>query len=638
MYFDNLSDPSDSNRMGEMCSDLLITGLSDNPDIHILSSQRIYDILKKLGKEGQRQVDLETANTIAKEAHARWMLVGKIIQTNPLLVTTQILDTYTGDLRAAQRSAAESGENIFEQFDRLAAEVRQDLGLDVDSGANLAEMITTSPEAYRFYLEGVEHCQKFYKPQALDAFRLALQLDSTMAMAYFYIARHRLGGDRKEMMDKAMRYSDKLPESQRRYVRALYEFVNGNLTEAITILEEAISRDSTDKDAYNDLAGMYLLIPGGIPDALKARKKVVELDPVNDHALNECAMNFLSLREYDSAAAYAARVIELVPEQANPYDTYALTLLTQGRYRDAADNFLKALSINPRLTYTHDVLARLYAYLGDQKMFDSCLALKMQLGTPNYRASARYDAATFFRYTGAFGDAAAITQDGIRNDSLEVDPAKTGMYPLMFTLKSWCYRELGAFDSARSAAERSVAESRSFGPSTQIVTASDLAMALASQGDVAGSRAALSSAAESLKSTSRSTSHAVYQTALGWLTFHAGAPDSAVAILQRAAEIDVEYYRPCVEFYLAQIYIERGQSQLAIPLLENWTVRIENLNWQEPEMFVKAYYFLGRAYQDLNERDQAVAHYRRFLDRWGGSSDRLPLVEEARVRLAQLTS
>ena len=57
MYFDNLVDPADSTKLGEIITNLLITDLTESQYLRVVSSQRLYDILKLLGKEGIKRVD-----------------------------------------------------------------------------------------------------------------------------------------------------------------------------------------------------------------------------------------------------------------------------------------------------------------------------------------------------------------------------------------------------------------------------------------------------------------------------------------------------------------------------------------------------------------------------------------------------
>ena len=51
MYFDNLTDPDDVRRDGEVVSSLLISDLAESRFMEVVSTQRLYDILKNMGRE-----------------------------------------------------------------------------------------------------------------------------------------------------------------------------------------------------------------------------------------------------------------------------------------------------------------------------------------------------------------------------------------------------------------------------------------------------------------------------------------------------------------------------------------------------------------------------------------------------------
>ena len=78
MYFENIVDRDDPDRLGEIATNLLITGLSESESIRVLSSQRAYDILRSLGKDNIKSIDRETATEIANRAGAGTMLLGSI--------------------------------------------------------------------------------------------------------------------------------------------------------------------------------------------------------------------------------------------------------------------------------------------------------------------------------------------------------------------------------------------------------------------------------------------------------------------------------------------------------------------------------------------------------------------------------
>src|SRR4030066_260142 len=134
MYFENLVDRGDKNRTGEIVTNLLITDLSESKYVQVVSSQRLYDILKLLGQEGAKVIDRSKATQIAEKAGSKWMLLGSILQTEPeIILTSQLVEVKSGNVVASQRIQGQPGENIFAMVDKLSAELRQDLTLPAEA-------------------------------------------------------------------------------------------------------------------------------------------------------------------------------------------------------------------------------------------------------------------------------------------------------------------------------------------------------------------------------------------------------------------------------------------------------------------------------------------------------------------------
>ncbi|MGB3092988.1 MAG: serine/threonine-protein kinase, partial [Candidatus Zixiibacteriota bacterium] len=193
MYFDNMVDREDSERLGEIVTNLLITDLSESEYVNVVSSQRLYDILKLLGREGEKKIDREVATQIATKAGARWMLLGNILRVEPqTVITTQLVDVETGQVKASQRVDGEMKEDVFSLVDKLTVEIKNDLSLPAaaqqEPDPSVADVTTHSPEAYRYYLEGLDHASKYYSTEAERSFRKAFEFDSTFAMAYLRLS------------------------------------------------------------------------------------------------------------------------------------------------------------------------------------------------------------------------------------------------------------------------------------------------------------------------------------------------------------------------------------------------------------------------------------------------------------------
>jgi len=158
MYFENLKDPEDKDKIAQMITALLITGLSETPQyMQVVSSQRLYDILKLLGKEDLKVIDKTVASEVARKAGVKWILTGKILQTKPnMVLISEISEATTGKIKATQRASGATGEDIFAMVDKLSAEIAKALSLPEQAKKELekpvADVTTHSQEAYRIIL------------------------------------------------------------------------------------------------------------------------------------------------------------------------------------------------------------------------------------------------------------------------------------------------------------------------------------------------------------------------------------------------------------------------------------------------------------------------------------------------------
>ncbi len=66
-----------------MITSLLVTGLSESKSLKVMSTQRLYDILKQIGKEDVKAIDKGMASEVAKRAGVKLVVTGEILQQKP---------------------------------------------------------------------------------------------------------------------------------------------------------------------------------------------------------------------------------------------------------------------------------------------------------------------------------------------------------------------------------------------------------------------------------------------------------------------------------------------------------------------------------------------------------------------------
>jgi len=355
MYFNNLVDAEDKDKTAQMVTSLLITGLSESQYLRVVSRQRLYDILNLFGKAGVTSIDRSTASQVAEKSGARWIVTGDIFQTQPRIVlSAEVSDAATGDVVTTQRVTGESGEDLFAVVDKLGAAIRSHLSLPeqarMESTRPVANVTTHSPEAYRYYLEGLDWDSKLYGSEARQSFLKALLFDSTFAMAYYKLSTHNLAGgtiqEKRELIARAVKCSERATWKEQRYINAAALDFEGSSTKAIEELQQIVERYPDEKDAYQRMGEFYGAL-GQPQNAASQYEKVVAIDPLYKEAYNDLAYAYDNLGNLEKSLWAINQYKSLAPEEANPYDSRGELYAWNGKLDEAIDSFKKALQIKP---------------------------------------------------------------------------------------------------------------------------------------------------------------------------------------------------------------------------------------------------------------------------------------------------
>ena len=154
--FENLTDPEDTEHLGRMLMGLITTDLAEVGGLNVVSTVKVLTALKKVSRSPVNGFDATLAAEAARMAGAQIMLVGQVGKTGErLLLMAELVDVETGNTLGSHKKEAESFSELFSLAGAIAAEVRNRLGAGADArGFNLAQALTTSPEAYRQYAAG----------------------------------------------------------------------------------------------------------------------------------------------------------------------------------------------------------------------------------------------------------------------------------------------------------------------------------------------------------------------------------------------------------------------------------------------------------------------------------------------------
>jgi serine/threonine protein kinase/Flp pilus assembly protein TadD len=626
MYFDNIADPEDSKRLGAIATNLLSTGLSQSEYIRVVSSQRLYDLLKQVGKEGAKTIDRATASQIAKKAEAKWMLTGSILQSEPVLVlTSQLIDVSSGGVLASQRITGNEGENIFAVIDRLTEEVRRSSSLPAamrsEPSVQVADVTTHSQEAYRYYLEGLEYSDKMYFTEARRSFLKAVELDSTFASAYLELG--------EEYLPKAVQYAHRASDRDRRLIQISSKISStwdGPL--ALREFREYLTRYPDDKKSWWVYGYGYSRVFGGRADsALLFIDRAIELDSTYPTPYNFMAYIYGDLGKYDKALAAIDKYIELAPDQANPYDTRGDLYASAGQLDSAIESYRQALLKKPDYDASIDKLGCMYLLAGQFERADSMYRANITAFDISVRGVARGWLVAIPAGQGRFREALRLADDCIAANSL--DGMNVANIKLI-AIKGDYFDYLGMRDSALT--------------NTRI--SEDLAVRLTPwdttrewriglyyrAGDTARAVGMLQRLSV-FSSSGFSALAANYWQQAGEIALARKDFAHAIEYLSRA---DSTYVWQFANYRLAEAYLESGDASGARKVLEKLLKDYYELGQSSPYIGATAHYLLGRAYEGTGDARKARAAYEEFLTIWKDADPGLKDVEDAKARLTRL--
>jgi len=631
MYFENLVDPSDAQRLGEIATNLLITDLSQSSYLEVMSSQRLYDILKLLGREGQQTADRNVASDIAGKADAKWLLIGSILQVEPALVlTSQLVDVKTGKVRAAQRINGVPGESIFSLVDKLTTEIKKDLPLP--SGARseperpVAQVTTSSPEAYRYYLAGVDYANKIFIPEATASFQKALQYDSTFAMAYYQLASI---ADRK-FIDKAVQYLERAGRRDGYFIRSRKAALTGDAATAIAELQEAVKYYPDEKEAFY-LLGNYKYGLKEHAAAIEYLVKATEIDPLYKAAYNRLSYVYDAAGDLERALLAINKYISLAPDEPNPLDSRGDLCSSHGMIDEAIESYWQALAIKPDFHYSRQKLGELYLFKRQFSQADSCFRELASAADQETRAGGRMNLALVQMLQCRLPQALQVLDQGIAADSLELTDSRNREVANKLYLKSRIALAVG--DTALSLRElkETIRLYSLDNPNDKLACRNFYAQLLAASGNYAAAKTAI----DELKSQSERTDRgrATYQYALGSLALAKGDLDSAQSCFAAAATETRDFY---ALYMYARTLLQSGKPTEAVSEFEkllhsnDYWFTCYDLDYQD------AGYYLGRAYEETGASAKAAERYQKYLDFWQKANPNLPLVLDAADRLTRL--
>jgi serine/threonine protein kinase/tetratricopeptide (TPR) repeat protein len=378
MHFQNSGAPDASSAwLSSGVPSMLVTGLAQTRGLEIVSERRLLEALGQSGNGTLTSLDRTSAAEVARRAGAGAIVVGSIFHAGPeVRIDAQVEDLATGRVLAAQTVR---GTDVFALVDQLASEIRDAVGLDeAPDVRTVANVSSTSLEAYRLYSEGSKAASNVRMADAEKFFKAAVDIDPSFAEAYLHLSHvsGHLGRKtaRQEYFKLALKHADRLSERHRLMLDIEVARERGQTAQARRQLDDLLSKYPDTEEAYQ--LALTLYSPGDVTG--QDRKRLLEITaagaaalPASSHTRNAHGYALLGAGRYEEAAREFEAYARIAPREPNPHDSLGEALLKAGDAEKAAAAYARALAVDPTFPSSRNLHAWSLALLG---RYDAALA------------------------------------------------------------------------------------------------------------------------------------------------------------------------------------------------------------------------------------------------------------------------
>ena len=643
---------------------LLITSLEQSKNLRVTTWERMYDLLKQMGKPNVEVIDNDLGFELCRMDGIETIVLGTFTRAGDVFATdVKVLDV---DTKRLLRTASSKGDGVAsilrKQIDELSKEICRGVGVynrrTEASQLPVAEATTSSMDAYNYFLRGREEFERFYYDDAKTFLQKAVELDSTFAVAHLYMARtyDQLGDSKDASAEytKSKTFSERVSDKEKLYIEAAYATtVERNPEERFRILKQMSREYPKEKRVHYDLASYYWA-KKSYQKAIEEFDNTLELDPNYGPALNQLAYTYAEMGNYDKAIENFKKYASVSPGDANPFDSMGDIYLRTGKLDEAAAKYKEALDVKPefgsdwKISY---VYALREDYADATKLINQCIDASR---APGRKASARMWSA-FYQYwlgsrNGSLGELEKTSQLA----------ASLGNRPLKAAtdwMKGWISYDRGDYDKRELDASPGYFKSwfnvivESFPAYTPFYTAEyNFYLGLI---DCKQGRTDL---AESRVTVMTSLLPKIDPAVRDWIIFYRdllraeillkqGLFDKAASVCEKIQPWEIpsmnssniiSYNTPFLKDEKALAYAGSGALDKAIAEYE----RLITFNPGSKDRYLihpKYHYKLAKLYEAKGRPREAVKQYEKFLQIWKAADEGLPEVKDAQARLSALT-
>jgi tetratricopeptide (TPR) repeat protein len=626
---------------------LLITKLSQSKFINVLSSDRIFGILKKLNLDESKKYSTDDLIKVANEGGASHTLSGSFMKAGEnIIITLTLQQPHTGKVISSMTVPCKGEAEIFPKLDEFTKEIKAGLNLSSEQIASdfdkeVGKITTSSPEAYKYYSEARKYHLKNDYREAIQLYDKAVALDPEFAMAYrgMAAAYGNLGyvSKSREYIQKAFKLSDRVSDRERYLIQGqLYYQKENTFGQAI--------------EAFNKLLELYPDDPmgngylGNIYDRLEEWDKAIEKFEIRTRiqkdvlGIGNLGGLYAAKGLYDKAGQIYEDYLKNIADDARVHSYLGWNYLSQGKCDLAFSEADKAFLLDPKSMNSYYLKGDIFHLSGKFEEAEKEYLKILETGDKSDHLGARWGLAALYLTRGKFDRA----RDELKLVMGLADEFKEKSMKLNaeFVL-AYIDLRLGKFEKALEETEDSI---------KGWIELEDLAvqrMALPWKGVLYLEMGQVGEAQKTAVELKDLIQKGLNKRAMRYSYWLEGMIDlkkanfrRAIESLNKAISLLPSQSNPNDEhafFYdgLASAYYKAGNLEKAKAEYEKITALATGRTFFG-DIYAKSFYILGKIAEQQRQKARAVEHYQKFLDLWKEADPGIPEIADARKRLSAL--
>jgi len=251
-FFENHTGDASAEWISSGLPEMLTTDLARSPELEVIATQRLHDLLARAGQDAAAPLDRSTTAELARWARADLVISGAVFKLGEQYrIDVQAYDVNTGTMAAAHKV---SGTELFDMVEELTTGLLAGLTSGKLDTPRL-RAVTRSEEAFRAFTEGKNHYANLRYEKAAGLFREAIEIDHDFALPRIHLATSLFSvGDVEAgvaALGEALADPEALPEDDRLLAQGLDAyFREGNHGKGAKLFERLTERFPRNPEAF----------------------------------------------------------------------------------------------------------------------------------------------------------------------------------------------------------------------------------------------------------------------------------------------------------------------------------------------------------------------------------------------------